>query len=163
MCLVGGEVLQGLPMRPKRRVFVRVWADKSGLLGSSRNPTDHHQFPHKDKPWSLYRVSPHLDYWVGCFFFSTLFLYYTVKLLEVVKLICINFVVWLFSLWCSDIFNLVGCLLEPATVFIHPILLFEKYIFFLQSFPKNFRKRSIDFRRIRIVSDFRTSQFYFIF
>lgn len=71
MCLVGGQVFQGLPVQPQRRVFVRFRANKSGVLGSGRNPTNHHQFPHQDKPWSLSFISPHLDYWVG-FLFSFL-------------------------------------------------------------------------------------------
>ena len=107
---MGRNVLQGLSLQSKRRHVVRFRACKFIMLGTCWDPSNRYQFSYQIQPWRFSPLPPHLGgrvirllrprfglrlyYNPGVFWFYFIFLF----------------------VFCSDVFNLVGCLLEPATV-----------------------------------------------
>lgn len=124
---LGGEIFQGLPLQSQRWHLLCFWAGQLSLLGSRWNPSNHHQLSHQVQPRSLSCFPPHL----GCrvrFPYqlalpSVVFLFSLLKdnpisnLSFSILFFLIFFLVVLCLLGsCRDVFNLMGCLLEPATV-----------------------------------------------
>lgn len=125
LCALGWDIFQGLSLQRRGWVIVCFWIDQFGVLGCGWNPTDYHQLSNQVQPWSLSCFPTHLGRrvrFLTCMYHYMYILYllkprnWEVQTTLIFVYAIHSFFLVLFFIYGSDVFNLVVCLLEPATV-----------------------------------------------